>query len=82
MAEQDQTGTAEVEITNSGSDAVDVLLRRIRGEFLEMPGMSLTLPQAARLWNLDSRTSKLALHLLVNRGFLTETGGGRFITAR
>lgn len=41
--------------------------------------MSLTVPQAARLWNLDSRTSQLALHRLVNGGFLTETGNGRFV---
>ena len=57
------------------------LLRRIRGEFLEMPGMCLTLPQAARLWNLDSRTSQLALHTLVDGGFLTRTVDGRFVAA-
>ena len=27
--------------------------RRIRAEFVEMPGLKLTLPQAARLFNLE-----------------------------
>lgn len=31
----------------------DAMLRRIYGEFLEMPGMRLTLSQAQRLWGLD-----------------------------
>ena len=29
------------------------LLGRIRGEYLEMPGLKLTLAQAQRLWGLD-----------------------------
>ena len=54
------------------------LLRRIRNEFLEMPGLCLTLEQAARLWNLDPDTSQLALHMLQEEGFLTRTADGRF----
>ena len=30
------------------------LVERARGEFLEMPGLRLTIPQAARLWGLDT----------------------------
>jgi hypothetical protein len=29
-------------------------LRRIRGEYLEMPGLCLTLAQAQRLWGLEA----------------------------
>ena len=29
------------------------LVERARGEFLEMPGLRLTAPQAARLWGLE-----------------------------
>ena len=29
------------------------MLRRIQGEFREMPGLRLTCRQAQRLWNLD-----------------------------
>ncbi len=32
------------------------LLRRIRGEFREMPGLRLSLEQAMRLWSLDRAT--------------------------
>jgi hypothetical protein len=32
------------------------LLRRIRAEYLEMPGLRLTAPQAQRLFGLDSET--------------------------
>ena len=32
------------------------LLRRIRSEYLEMPGLCLTLAQAQRLWGLDAST--------------------------
>ncbi len=58
----------------------DPLLRRIRNEFLEMPGLCLTLEQATRLWNLDPQTSQMALHMLQQEGFLARTGDGRFIS--
>jgi hypothetical protein len=29
------------------------LVERVRAEFIEMPGLHLTLPQAARLWGLE-----------------------------
>jgi hypothetical protein len=54
------------------------LLLRIRGEFLEMPGMRLTLRQAMRLWNLDAATCEAALRLLVERRFLSFTAQGAF----
>ena len=57
------------------------LLHRIRGEFLEMPGLRLTLPQAMRLWNLDAATCEGALGLLVHDHFLRETAHGAFLRA-
>ena len=54
------------------------LLDRIRGEFREMPGLSLTLRQAARLWNLDSVTCDIALRILVEERYLAHTGRGSF----
>jgi hypothetical protein len=44
---------------------------RIRREYLEMPGLVLTLPQAARLWGLSVSRSALLLSKLVETGFLT-----------
>jgi hypothetical protein len=46
-------------------------LDRIRSEYLEMPGLGLTLPQAARMWNLNARQSERLLSALVNSGFLS-----------
>ena len=42
----------------------------IRAEYLEMPGLRLTLAQAARLWNIDRDTCVEALASLVGTGFL------------
>jgi hypothetical protein len=43
---------------------------RIRAEYVEMPGLSLTARQAARLWGLDTLRSEHVLSMLVNSGFL------------
>jgi hypothetical protein len=43
---------------------------RIRNEYIEMPGLVLTLPQAARLWSLGESRSELLLSMLVKAGFL------------
>ena len=43
---------------------------RIQNEYIEMPGLILTLPQAARLWSLSESRSQLLLSLLVEAGFL------------
>lgn len=43
---------------------------RIQAEYVEMPGLSLTARQAARLWGLDRLRSEQVLSTLVNSGFL------------
>ena len=55
------------------------LLLRIEGEYREMPGLSLTLPQAQRLWGLDSNTCAFALTTLVERKVLKQTTGGTYL---
>lgn len=55
------------------------LLQRIRCEFLEMPGLHLTPPQAARLWALDRATSELVLGELASSGFLSKSRGGAYL---
>ncbi|HUR35101.1 MAG TPA: hypothetical protein VM032_14960 [Vicinamibacterales bacterium] len=47
-----------------------------------MPGLCLSVSQAARLWNLDAQTSAAALHVLADHGFLSQTGDGRFVGAQ
>ena len=57
------------------------LLRRIRGEFTEMPGLLLTVAQAKRLWHLDEHTCIAALTALVDDHFLIERRRGAFTRA-
>jgi N12 class adenine-specific DNA methylase len=57
----------------------DELLIRVRGEYREMPGLSLTAAQAARLWQVDHATSERILDLLTRERFLTKTPAGRFV---
>ncbi len=56
-------------------------LRRIRGEYLEMPGLRLTTAQAQRLWNLDRPTCERLLGTLVANRFLQKTRDGSFVRA-
>jgi hypothetical protein len=46
---------------------------RVRGEFVEMPGLELTLPQAVRLWTLGTDDCRYVLDALVDAGFLKWT---------
>ena len=48
--------------------------RRIRAEFVEMPGLKLTLPQTARLFNLEQARCERVLGALVARGALSSDG--------
>ena len=57
------------------------LEKRIRGEFLEMPGLRLTPQQASRLWALDAATSELVLERLTSTGFLSRTREGAYLRA-
>jgi hypothetical protein len=52
----------------------DRLLRRVHGEYMEMPGLRLTLEQACRLWNVDTATSLMVLTHLVDEQFLRVNG--------
>lgn len=47
------------------------MLTRVRGEYLEMPGLRLTLAQARRLWGIDATTCERILRLLVDANFLS-----------
>ena len=46
------------------------LISLIRAEYLEMPGLSVTLAQAARLWHVDRRRCLDVLEALTKDGFL------------
>ena len=56
------------------SPITDQILRRIRNEFIEMPGPRLTVRQAQRLWGLDAETCRQAIKPLIEAKFLCSTG--------
>ena len=60
-------------------DAITMLMEQMRAEYAEMPGLSVTLPQAQRLWGVDRVTCEEALGRLVTAGVLWRTTKGRFI---
>jgi Fic family protein len=47
---------------------------RVQGEYLEMPGQRLTVPQAAKLWDVDEEVAGAILERLVRRRFLRRVG--------
>ena len=55
------------------------VLRRVRSEFLEMPGLRLTAPQARRLWGLEVTVCEALLSALVETNFLFKTRDGAFM---
>ena len=55
------------------------VVRRIRGEFLEMPGLRLTAQQARRMWRLDETACDAVLGALVDARFLAKTRDGAFM---
>ena len=52
------------------------LVGRIRAEFLEMPGLRLTVVQASRLWGLDEDNCRRVIDALVGASFLRWTAAG------
>ena len=65
-----QTGSVQ------DSTSWEHLLDRIRAEYDEMPGLNLTLSQAARFWDLDPKVCRNALESLVREGALKHGRGG------
>jgi hypothetical protein len=57
------------------------LADRVRGEFLEMPGLQLTMPQAARLWGMEQAACRAVVDALVEASFLRWTPGGKIARA-
>ena len=56
----------------------DQILRRVRGEYLEMPGLRLTRAQAQRLWGLDPQICAEILDALTADGFLCRRDDGMY----
>ena len=61
--------------------AVRALLQIVEAEYAEMPGLSLTLAQAQRLWTADPATCAEVYARLTMSGVLRKTIRGRFVRA-
>jgi len=72
------TRGSEVSRTNR---EIRTLMNQVLAEYTEMPGLSVTLPQAQRLWAVDRVTCQEALRRLTLIGVLRVTAEGRFIQA-
>jgi hypothetical protein len=76
-----------MEITSvSGESRVQEPLRHlmelVEAEYAEMPGLSVTLLQAQRLWAVDRRTCEEVFSRLVRNGALRMTTKGQFVRNR
>jgi hypothetical protein len=54
------------------------LLRRIKAEYMEMPGLRLTVAQAGRLWGLDPPSCLDLLDRLIGESFLQRRPDGTY----
>jgi hypothetical protein len=61
--------------------AFSALVLRVRAEFLEMPGLTVTFPQAMRLWGVSSDVCQDVIDTLVSSAFLQWTPTGRIVRA-
>ena len=59
----------------------DTMLTRIRGEYLEMPGLRLTVEQAQRLCGVERTVCKSVLDELVEEKFLCVKVNGAYARA-
>ncbi len=74
-----QLTKATLERRGARSDNVRELARRIEAEYTEMPGLSVTLPQAQRLFATDRHSCQTVFDRLIARGVLRRTTNGRFV---
>jgi hypothetical protein len=63
------------------AETIRELVRRVQAEYAEMPGLSVTLPQAQRLLAIDEPTCAAVLGALVKQRVLRRTAEGRYIRA-
>jgi hypothetical protein len=66
-----------METTETAHDWIELM----RAEYLEMPGLALTKPQARRLWGLDRETCDLLLDEMVSCKFLRRTPQDLYVRA-
>ena len=66
-------------ISSPRSAPLAALLQRVREQYRDMPGLTLTKPQAARLFEVAPSVCAAMLRALVMEDFLSRTGDGVFV---
>ncbi len=64
---------------NQEPGAVAEWMDRVRSEYLEMPGLSLTRRQMRRLWRLDKRVCDAVVEALVASDFLRRRSDDAYV---
>jgi hypothetical protein len=59
--------------------AIRALMAQVQAEYAEMPGLSVTLAQAQRLWAAEQAACEEVFSRLTSSGVLRKTAKGRFI---
>ena len=72
-------GISRVAATSTRPHVDEGLIRRVRAEFLEMPGLCLTIHQVQRLWGLEPRPCEALLQSLIDSRFLRRNDRGLFV---
>ena len=54
----------------------------ISAEYLDIPGLRLTAPQVARLWDVDAVTADALLSMLTEARFLSKTSDNAYVRKR
>ena len=57
----------------------EAILRRVRAEFVEMPGLRLTPAQATRLWGVERDMCHAVIDALIDSAFLRWTPAGALV---
>src|SRR3569832_2107854 len=58
---------------------IEELLQMVRGEYLEMPNLSLAPPQMQRMWAMNERECTVVIAALVRDRFLYRTPNGHYV---
>jgi hypothetical protein len=58
--------------------SIHEVIRRVRAEYLEMPGLQLTEPQVQRLCGVERMVCQIVLDALVNEKFLWAKPDGHY----
>jgi len=54
-------------------------LVRMQTEWMEMPQLKITRPQAQRLWSLSNEVCESAFATLIRKGFLVQAPDGAYV---